>query len=76
MPFGQAKGDSTPFSILVDKVTSEVKKALAESNNITNRVHADVKKKIMESQRMTTALTEAVAKDVKATLMNAKKKVK
>lgn len=76
MPFGQAKGDSTPFSILVDKVTAEVKKTLAESNNITNRVHADVKKKIMESQRMTTALTEAVAKDVKATLMNAKKKVK
>lgn len=76
MPFGQAKGDSTPFSILVDKVAAEVKKTLAESNNITNRVHADVKKKLMESQRMTTALTEAVAKDVKATLMNAKKKVK
>ena len=45
-PFGMSKGDSTPFSILVDKVYKDVAAKVLERHNLENAIMEDVLSKL------------------------------
>lgn len=45
-PFGMSKGDSTPFSILVDKVYKDVAGKVLERHNLENAIMEDVLSKL------------------------------
>lgn len=45
-PFGMSKGDSTPFSILVDKVYKDVASKVLERHNLENAIMEDVLSKL------------------------------
>ena len=45
-PFGMSKGDSIPFSILVDKVYKDVAGKVLERHNLENAIMEDVLSKL------------------------------